>query len=460
MAIAISQEAFDAMVRENMEDLGMDPDEALADAVEALTLQGADLSGVIKRVPGEAAAAEVSPVVRVLDELKASHSTSVGSGQDLNGLVSLLDELRGLCCSDEGTENAAIAVRNGGVEALVALCASARVGHERLLASALKTLSSVIRDLGSTEKFRKSEGPKIVMDLLKDDSESSDLLDAGFSVVAAGSAGNEVVKESFMDLKVDELILQVMRGKSKANMQSLFDAIRVLLTPDDNRVVASQVYGYSRRFAEIGIAEVLVNALREQVTPSIMPSACAALKSIAVNDEICRSISENGGIDVLLQCIDEAGEQKNKVIARSCCSLLSKLAASDANKSVIIQRGGFDRFLKLTSRFSEDPSIIQEVMSMVTILTLRSPENAARAMEVGYGTLAIQSMQKFPSSGQTQKQACLMIRNLVVRNPENRTILLNDGAEKLIRKAKLMHGSCKDAASSALRDLGLQNYNA
>lgn len=45
MAIAISQEAFDAMVRENMEDLGMDADEALADAVEALTLQGADLSG-------------------------------------------------------------------------------------------------------------------------------------------------------------------------------------------------------------------------------------------------------------------------------------------------------------------------------------------------------------------------------------------------------------------------------
>ncbi|KAJ1256282.1 hypothetical protein BS78_K055600 [Paspalum vaginatum] len=460
MAIAISQEAFDAMVRENMEDLGMEPDEALADAVDALTLQGADLSGIIKRVPGEAAAAEVSPVVRVLDELKASHSTSVGSGQDLNGLVSLLDELRGLCCSGEGTENAAIAVRNGGVEALVALCVSARVGHERLLASALKTLSSVIRDLGSTEKFRQSDGPKIVIDLLKEGSESSDLLDAGFSVVAAGSAGNEVVKESFMDLKVDELILQVTREKSKANMQSLFDAIRVLLTPDDNRVVASQVYGYSRRFAEIGIPEVLVNTLREHVIPSILPSACAALKSIAVNDEICRSISENGGIDVLLKCIDEAGEQKNRVIARSCCSLLSKLAASDANKSVIIQRDGFDRFLKLTSGFSEDPAIIQEVMSMVTVLTLRSPENAARAMEVGYGTLAIQSMQRFPSSGQTQKQACLMIRNLVVRNPENRTILLNDGAEKLIRKAKLMHGSCKDAASSALRDLGLHNYNA
>jgi len=44
-----------------------------------------------------------------------------------------------------------------------------------------------------------------------------------------------------------------------------------------------QVYGYSRRFAEIGVAEVLVNALHEQVAPSSLPSACAALKSIAVN---------------------------------------------------------------------------------------------------------------------------------------------------------------------------------
>lgn len=438
----------------------MDPDEALADAVEALTLQGADLSGIVKRVPGEATAAEVGPVVRVLDELKASLSASGGSEQDLDGLVSLLDELRNLCCSGEGSENAAIAVRNGVVEALVALCASARVEQERLLASALKSLSSVLRDVASTEKFRRSEGPRIVMDLLQGGSENSDLLDAGFSVVAAGSAGNEVVKESFMDLKVDELILRVMKDKSKSNVQSLYDAIRVLLKPDDNRVVASQVYGYSRRFAEIGVAEVLVNALREQVAPSSLPSACAALKSIAVNDEICRSISENGGIDVLLQCIDGAGEQKNKAVARSCCSLLSKLAASDANKSIIIQRGGFDRFLKLTSRFSEDPAIIQEVMSVVTVLTLRSPENAARAMEEGYGTLAIQSMQRFPSSVQTQKQACLMIRNLVARNPENRIVLLNDGAEKLIRKAMALHRSCKDAASSALRDLGLDNYNA
>ena len=60
---------------------------------------------------------------------------------------SLLDELRGLCSSGEGLENVGIAVRNGVVEALVALCESARVQQERLLASALKTLSSVLRGM-------------------------------------------------------------------------------------------------------------------------------------------------------------------------------------------------------------------------------------------------------------------------------------------------------------------------
>lgn len=61
-----------------------------------------------------------------------------------------------------------------------------------------------------------------------------------------------------------------------------------------------------------------------------------------------------------------------------------------------------------------------QVMSIIGVLSLRSPENAARAVEAGAGDLAIQSMQKFPAASQLQRQSCLMIRNLVARNPENR----------------------------------------
>lgn len=67
--------------------------------------------------------------------------------------------------------------------------------------------------------------------------------------------------------------------------------------------------------------------------------------------------------------------------------------------------------------------IALQVMSIFCILSLRSPDNAARAMEAGAGDLAIQAMQKFPAAQQMQRNSCLMIRNLVVRNPENRLVL-------------------------------------
>lgn len=65
-------------------------------------------------------------------------------------------------------------------------------------------------------------------------------------------------------------------------------------------------------------------------------------------------------------------------------------------------------------------------MSIICTLSLRSPENAARAVEAGVGDMAVIAMQKFTSAYQMQKQCCLMIRNLVVRNVENRYCFLMD----------------------------------
>lgn len=89
--------------------------------------------------------------------------------------------------------------------------------------------------------FRNCTGPNIVVDLLRGSSSDSDLLDAGFAVVAAAATGNEVVKQLFMELKIDEFILQVLNRESKTTIRALYDAICALLTPDDYRVVASQV---------------------------------------------------------------------------------------------------------------------------------------------------------------------------------------------------------------------------
>ncbi|KAG0499547.1 hypothetical protein HPP92_004238 [Vanilla planifolia] len=462
----ISQQTFEALVMENIEDLSMDPEEALQDAIETLTIQGVDLYGIVKRVPGVSSPND-DPVMRTLDALKSILSSKLDGRKpvvlddtvDFEGLVSLLDKLYELCKSG-GSDNASIVTKNGGVELLTSLCSAIHDGLERLLVSVFRVLCSILYDVQSTDSFGQSGGPKIVVDILKRSCRNGTVFENGFSVVAAAATGNEVIKESFMELKLDELLVQTLKEQSKSCPQSLFDAVRILLTPDDNRVVASQVYGYAKRFSQLGTADALIKAIRDGLGSASMVSACSALRALSVNDEICRSISENGGIDILLKCLNDMDGNSNKAVAKTCCSLLSKLAASDDNKVAIIQKGGLDVLMKLSSIFLEDPSVLQEIMSIVSVLSLRFPDHAARAVEAGAGDLALQAMEKFPTMHLLQRQSCFMIRNLVARNPENRTILLGYGIEKLIRKAKGSHESCRDAATAALRDLGLDDYNA
>lgn len=102
-------------------------------------------------------------------------------------------------------------------------------------------LYNCLADLQSTGAFQTSNGPRIVIGFLNDNKQNLDILNSGFGVVASAATGNEILKELFMELKVGELIMEMISLHKNTGIQSLYDAIRVLLTPDDYRVVASQV---------------------------------------------------------------------------------------------------------------------------------------------------------------------------------------------------------------------------
>ncbi|GMP48340.1 hypothetical protein CsSME_00015725 [Camellia sinensis var. sinensis] len=234
---SISQQAFDEMVKENIDDLGMDPSDALQDAIETLTLQGVDLSGIVTCVPGEGSVKD-NPVIQSLDRLKQLNSDStdrIGDQNDVDEVIVLLDKLADLC-SIEGSGNAAIAMKNGGLELVCSVCLKLRGGSDRGLVSAFEAIASLLHDVQSSETFQKNGGPKMVMGILNDGTQNLKILNGGFSVVAAAATGNEIVKESFMDLKIDELMIQILRTHGKGCIHSLYDAIQALLTPDDNRL--------------------------------------------------------------------------------------------------------------------------------------------------------------------------------------------------------------------------------
>ncbi|KAL8097047.1 hypothetical protein AgCh_030221 [Apium graveolens] len=281
-------------------------------------------NSIVTCVPGES-----NPVIECLNKLKqfeidsSCDNSKIKSDFNSEEVIGVLNELTELC-GVEGSGNAAIATRNGGLELVCLICSRVPSGCGRGLVSCLNALVYLLHDLQCTEIFRNSNGPEVVMRILNDGTDNVTMLSSGFSVIAAAATGNEVLKELFMDLKVDELMITVLKEQKNETISSLYDAIRVLLSADDNRVVASQVFGYARRFAKIGIAEALVRSLRDGIRSPSLVSESIALKAVAFNDEICRSVAESGGIDAILCCINDSGAQRNQIVAQTLCSLLNK----------------------------------------------------------------------------------------------------------------------------------------
>eukprot|EP00850_Spirogloea_muscicola_P013256 SM000089S23812 [mRNA] locus=s89:172219:173992:- [translate_table: standard] len=164
---------------------------------------------------------------------------------------------------------------------------------------------------------------------------------------------------------------------------------------------------------------------------------------LAAGDDVRDSFGSAGGVEVVVQCLHEAAPLAGTAAAAAAAAA----AGSETNKDALMGASA-------------------HCMAAIACLCLRSPENAAKAVRLGVIEVAAEAMEAHPSNGPMQRQACNMYRNLAVRNPENRIakrrpLILERGLEDLIRAAKRNHKqACKDAGAAALRDLGLNDYNA
>ncbi|CAM6099129.1 unnamed protein product [Calypogeia fissa] len=141
---------------------------------------------------------------------------------------------------------------------------------------------------------------------------------------------------------------------------------------------------------------------------------------MCVQDEICKSVTDKGGLELVMKFITTSREQNHKIMARSACLLLIQLSSSDTNKNAVVQQlGGLPQIVDLISHFSQEASVVQEALTAVAVLT-RSPVNAGEAVKSGVVDVTAEMMDKHTGSPGLQRQACQLIRNLAVRNLENR----------------------------------------
>lgn len=111
MAKKISQETFDDVVRENMEEFDMEAAEALEDAIKQFNKQGVNLSSI--DISGGVGRQEVLDAIAALSSLA---SGGVAEGE----IVAAIDSLTQLCAKEHqfSNRNRIFTMDKGGVNAL------------------------------------------------------------------------------------------------------------------------------------------------------------------------------------------------------------------------------------------------------------------------------------------------------------------------------------------------------
>ncbi|CAI7900791.1 unnamed protein product, partial [Closterium sp. NIES-53] len=295
---------------------------------------------------------------------------------------------------------------------------------------------------GARDHFFRLSGPSLLATALPVPPFSSCSLTrvaAVGSTVRAASVENEVIKEALMDAALHVKLLNAIVGiihskrtadgdgsvtdvaKAGSAMCACCGAVRALVTNDDVRVAASNTFSNARTMADAGAVHVLLTAAAAfPAHVAVLPAVLAALKAIAVNEDICRSIAALSGVPLVLAHLRAALASHCSPLAAPSAALLAQLAGSDANKVLIVETGGIPVLVEAVKAFVDDGAVLQELLACLAAVTLRSPSHAAAAVAGGVLEAVVEAMEGRGATAGSQWQACQLLRNLAVRNPEHR----------------------------------------
>uniref|UniRef100_A0A8C8B713 Armadillo repeat containing 6 n=1 Tax=Otus sunia TaxID=257818 RepID=A0A8C8B713_9STRI len=395
----IAQETFDDAVQENITEFEMDPEEAVREAVQQFESQGVDLSNIVKATKSCSLTAS-SFRLKINSCSLLQTLDSLGRAVADADLAEMAEQL--VVFTDQCKEQLAfryLAGQNGAYSVVFSACQLAS-GDRNLMLKAFYTLSAI---LDGQPDILDAAGQDLLLQTLKEYREDAEMTLAGIRCIRHACLKHEQNRQDFVKGGVLPLLTGaiVQHGDSADVVRTASSALRIMTFDDDIRVP----FGHAHDHAKMIVLEndglrVLIEAAKGKINP-ICEQGCAALCMLALRKpENCNVIMEGGGALAALQAM--------KHLTFGCPEKVLLVGA----RSALCVPASYRRGVSLPK--------------MLTPLIYLSP----------------------------QKQACMLIRNLVSRSRDFSQPILEMGAENLITEARATHKDCDDVAKAALRDLG------
>jgi len=473
----ISQDTFDEAVKENVDDLGMEPEEALADAIEQFESQGVNLSNIVKRVPG--AAPEDDPAaVLGLRALKAALEAASDEGEEeeleidyAGGKMKMhfirVDAEGGIALAEAAAQvrvavqkdksQMALIVLDGAVDALVS-SALAVLGTPAALTPILEALATLLADAEAREQLG-VRGIAALSAMLRRHPEDIGVCRAGFLACRAAMLVHEQHRQQFVaSAKLLKLIVPALKkfADEPAAFLAACGALRTTTLSDDARSRTSKGLEHAKAAVELKVLPLLLNAARDAKyaeTPGHLAELLATLSRLAVTDQICAALAE---LESLKLAIEALGNHMTDVgVAKQACFFLASISGNDNCKGQIVAGHGHVAIIQAMLLHPNHAGMQTDAVSALGNMCLRMPQNCTAIAEAGGLPAIVQAFTQHLSAPRMMSKGPLAIRNLVSRNPELEAPLLELGVEQPLREvlAAQEDGFVHNQAKAALREL-------
>ncbi|XP_028906338.1 armadillo repeat-containing protein 6 isoform X2 [Ornithorhynchus anatinus] len=447
----ITQETFDGVVRENITEFEMDPDEALKEAIEQFESQGVDLSNIVKAVrkpAADGAQEQKHDILQILDELQKSVDSSAPL-ELAEHLVRFSDRCK------QQTAARFLAAQKGAYPIVLAACQLAASEGRGLLPKALGALSALT---DGQPDLLEPEGLQLLVATLKENVDDAEVTSVGLRCVRHVSLKHERNRQDLVKAGVLPLLTGAIErhGRRAEVIREACSTLRIMTFDDDIRVTFGHAHDHAKMIVrENSGLKVLIEAAKAfPGDTAVLSELCGTLSRLAVRNEFCQEIVDLGGLSFMLTLLADCIDHQDLV--KQVLSALRAIAGNDEVKDAIVSAGGTHLIVLAMTRHLASPQICEQSCGALCMLALRKPENSRVIVEGGGASATLQAMKLHPKEVTVQKQACMLIRNLVARTQGFSRPILDMGAEVLIARARATHRDCDDVGKAALRDLGCQ----
>jgi hypothetical protein len=270
---------------------------------------------------------------------------------------------------------------------------------------------------------------------------------------------HESNRQAFVKAGLIEVALraaEIHSGSNSVVVQAM-KATMALVRDDDPRVPFGKANEHASKIAQDhdGLKRIL-NVLGkcfgiESSSPATAAEIFRTLSQLASRDEFCKEIVDLGCLDFVLPALERHGA--TETVAHTGCSLLRAVAGNDEVKKIIGERGGIGLIIDTMEGNLRSEKVAEQGSAALAALALKTPANAIAIAASNGPHVIVKTMYMHPTALKLQRQACMALRNVVVRNPELIDTVLGEGAESAINICLSSHKECKDEAKAALRDL-------